>query len=151
MGMMIAKNNEREMFPAAASMADLMNSMFSGFPEFPARWNSMFPASKLSVKVNDKDVSVRMPFAGCKASDFEIETSNDFLSVKVAKRSEPETNGKKHYTRRERSYEEYQESVRLPVEVKSGEAKAKYTDGVLEISIPRAESKKTVSRVITVQ
>ena len=56
-----------------------------------------------------------------------------------------------HYLRRERSYEEYEESVKLPVRVKGGETKAEYVDGVLTVTLPREEEAQPRTHVVKVK
>ena len=103
------------------------------------------------MKVEDDFVIVQFPYAGCKQADFDIESSGTFLTVKVARRCKtPAEEGDKHYTCRERSWEEYQESIKLPVTVIPAGAKATYVNGILEIKLPRSTSGKVVSKQIQV-
>ena len=85
----------------------------------------------------------------CK-DDFELEVVGDFLTVKAVKCCKTENEEKKHYVVRERVCETYEESVKLPVQVKGAETKAKYINGVLEISIPRIEEENPKTHVVTI-
>lgn len=133
-----------------AAMRGLMRSMFEGLPEFK-NWNSLTANGKLEVDVNDRSVSVKLPCAGCKPGDFDIETSGGFLTVKVSRQGGSGEKKGGRYTCRERSWESFSESVKLPVEVKSEDGKASYKDGVLAIELPRAEAKKITSKTIAVK
>lgn len=49
---------------------------------------------------------------------------------------------KKGFYREERSYRGFYRAMALPSEVIPEKAKAKYKDGVLELTIPKTEAKK---------
>jgi len=147
---MLIRKNDRD-FLAENPISELMRNFFSGFPEVRGGWEEFLPESRLEVKVGEKDVTVKFPCAGCTQKDFQLEVSGDFLSVTVAKRQEPIETQESHFSCRERSFEEYSESVKLPVEVQSADAKAKYVNGVLEVMIPRADVKKVSSKLIEVK
>jgi HSP20 family protein len=111
-----------------------------------------FGTSKLEVKINDKDVCVKLPAPGRKEDDFEVETVGDFISVRVKHSSECicRDKEKNHFIIRERECGEFEESVKLPVKVIASQAKAAYADGVLTISIPREEIKTPESHIVKV-
>ena len=95
--------------------------------------------SRWETETREKDVVVKISCPGCKNSDFDLQIAGDILDFKVRHCEENETSGKKnkHYVFRERSCAEYEESVKLPVPVKGADAKAKYADGIITITIPR--------------
>lgn len=78
--------------------------------------------------------------------DVEISISEDELSVTAEKKAEAELKEKDFY-KRERTYRRFERSVRLPVGVKAEGAKAKLSDGVLEVTIPKevVTSKRRIS------
>ena len=80
-----------------------------------------------------------------------MEVLGDYLTVKIARNSESVPEEGRHYIRRERSFESYEETVRIPVKVRGTEAKAKCADGVLTITLPRESTVKPVSHVVAVQ
>ena len=51
----------------------------------------------------------------------------------------------------ERSFAEYEESIKLPVPVKGSEARAHYKHGVVEVVIPRDLQEKSNARSIKVK
>ena len=93
--------------------------------------------SRWETEVNDEDVTVKISCPGCKNSDFDLQIVGDILNFKVRHCEEVESERKKHYVFRERSCAEYEDSIKMPVPVKGAEAKAKYTDGVVTVTIPR--------------
>lgn len=94
--------------------------------------------SRWETEVHDEDVTVKISCPGCKNSDFDLQIVGDILDFKVRHCEEVESERKnKHYVFRERSCAEYEDSIKMPVPVKGAEAKAKYIDGVVTITIPR--------------
>lgn len=150
---MLAKSNTNQNTGVSAPVTfnDLVRAMFGHFPELSSSWFREHAKSSLQVEVHDKEVSVKLPFAGCTAKDFQVEIVGDFLTVKAKHSSEKKDEKEKHYICHERSVEEYEESVRLPVMVKGSEAKAQYADGVLTLTIPRAAESAKSSRVVQVK
>lgn len=149
MGFLMRKN-DRGIVSGGIMLHDFVRNFF---PEYSERaWRELIPESKMTVKVEPEHVRVLFACPGCKKTDFQVETSRSFLTVKVAKRPRvPAEEGEKHYSCCERSWEEYQESTKLPVMVIPSEAKAKYSDGILEITFPRAESEHSAAKQIPIQ
>ena len=146
----LMKRNDRGIISGGMSVHDLVKNLF---PELPERtWRDLIPETRMCLKVEPDSVKVQFPCSGCKKSDFEVESSGTFLTVKVSRRNIMHEGGEGwHYTCCERSREEYQESVRLPVTVVPSEAKARYVDGVLEITLPRVSGSDSAAKQIHVQ
>ena len=96
------------------------------------------PGKHLQLKVDEKNVTAFLPCAGCKGSDFEVEVVGDILNVTHKHSSEKNVEEKeKKYISRERFCHEFTESIRLPVPVQGKDSTARYTDGVLTVTMPR--------------
>jgi len=67
------------------------------------------------------------------------------------KRKKEEKVEEKNYYRYERSYGSFTRTFRLPVEVQTDKAKAKFENGVLEIRIPKTEEAKSKERKLTIE
>ena len=63
------------------------------------------------------------------------------LTIRGEKKQEKETKGT-NFHRTERSYGTFQRSFSLPSSVKADAIEAKYADGVLSITLPKAEEAK---------
>ena len=133
-------------------LEEMVKSMFSCFPGF--RSDLVFGGqidTKLNVAVKDKYVEVKFPCPGRCKEDFEIEVVGDFLTVRVIDCGKhKECCDNKRYVIRERVCESSEESVKLPVQVKGAETRAKYEHGVLEIAIPRVGEEKNGTHVVKV-
>lgn len=107
--------------------------------------------SRWETELHDEDVVVKISCPGCRNSDFDLQIVGDILTFKVRRCEEKETSEKsKHYVFRERSCAEYEDSIKLPVPVKGAEAKAKYADGVIAVTIPRDMQKPIPAKTIKV-
>ena len=158
---MLAKNRNHDLMRFHhndRNFEDLIKSVFSCFPGF--RSELLFGSaidSKLEIDVKDDEVKLHLPSPGCKSEDFEIEAVGDFVTIKVRKRDAKREHDhqdeecKCHYLCRERTFSEYEESVKLPVNIDGSKAKAKYSDGILCITIPRLKPDSCKIRQIEIK
>lgn len=97
-----------------------------------------FPA--LNVWQKDDEVFVEAELPGVKSDDLEISVIGNELSIK-GRRPEFEEE-KVSYHRRERGMGDFHRVLRLPVEVDGDRVQARLADGVLLITLPKAEAAK---------
>lgn len=132
------------------------------FADFP-RWPSLFetgrwwPIRELRLKMpavdvfEDKDdVVVKVELPGMSKDDIEVNVTESMLTIKGEKKRHEEVKEDDFY-RSERSYGMVSRSVKLPVEVKPDEAKATFTDGVLEIRLHKTDEAKQKAVKIPIQ
>jgi len=84
-------------------------------------------------------VDVELP--GVKKDDVEIHVENNVLTVRGERRFESGVK-KESYHRVERTYGRFSRSFTLPVRVKVDAIEATLEDGVLSLSVPKAEEAK---------
>ena len=108
------------------------------FPAFPAMSGKALPS--LDVYQTKDSVVAEVSLAGVDPKDVEANVENDILTVKGETKKEKETKEKDYYCKEIRTGS-FRRSVALPVHVKSGEAKAESKDGILKITVPKAEKK----------
>jgi len=90
----------------------------------------------------DKDqYTVQLELPGMNKEDFEIALDDGVLSVSGERKLERETKDSEVF-RTERFYGSFRRQVSIPAAVKTEEIKATYKDGVLHISLPKAEEAK---------
>ena len=97
----------------------------------------------VNVKEKDNGFEIEMSAPGLKKEDFNVELTNNVLTISCEKKEEDETkdeDGK--YTRREFSYQSFSRSFNLPDTVDYEKIDAKYEDGILTLSIPKMEEVK---------
>jgi HSP20 family protein len=88
---------------------------------------------------NEYLVTAELP--GLEEKDFQIEVHGNVLTVRGEKRGEQsgETQGR-HFS--ERLYGAFRRGIELPVEVSSEKASASFKNGVLTVTLPKAEAAK---------
>lgn len=120
-------------------LRDFMNLHFPFFPAEKAGMNTWSPALDVH---DDKDAfTVTLEAPGLDKKDFEISWHDGVLSIAGERKEEKET-GDKTYFRRERHFGRFSRSVALPADVKADAIGAAYKDGVLTITLPKAEEAK---------
>lgn len=87
------------------------------------------------------EVIIDAEIPGMKQSDISVSISDNILTIKGEKKQEKEVK-EENFHRVERVYGMFSRSFTLPVGIKEENIKAVYKDGVLKISLPKAEEKK---------
>lgn len=90
------------------------------------------------------EVVVRAEMPNVDPSNVEVTVTAEAITIKGTVRQDEEKKDRSYY-RRELRYGSYVRTLPLPAEVKGGDAKATYKDGVLEVRIPKAERAKPTS------
>ena len=87
---------------------------------------------------------VKAALPGVDADDIEISITGDLLNLQAELREEKEEegNGNVRYHVREQRYKRFSRSMRLPTLVDTAEADAEFQNGVLRLTIPKAEEVK---------
>ncbi len=126
-------------FREMTSMQDQFDRLLRGSLEGRRGQESWLPA----VDVFDtKDaVVLKAELAGMNPDDIEIEVEDNVLTVKGERKFEEKVDDERYY-RVERRYGSFQRSIALPQGVKADDIQATYTDGVLEVRVPKAEEEK---------
>ena len=122
-----------------SSLRDLFDSAFALASTAPAWQRDWAPA--LDVSEDDHNLVVYLELPGVKKEDFDISLENDVLTIAGERRRE-EQEGEGESFRRERFFGRFSRSITLPVAVQSDQVTAKYEDGILHITLPKAEEAK---------
>jgi HSP20 family protein len=126
-------------FSRMSSLRDLLDSAFqlaSSAPSFASGW-----APPLDVFEDENKVTVQVEMAGMKKEDFDISLQEDALTISGERKLEGEKRQGESF-RSERFFGSFSRTVALPSLVKADEVKATYEDGVLTITLPKAEEAK---------
>jgi len=100
------------------------------------RWS---PALDLSE--TDDAVIVKAELPGIDAKDVEIQLHEDVLTIRGEKKEEKEEKTSDvHWV--ERTFGTFERSIRLPGSIKGAEAKATFKNGILTITLAKAEESK---------
>ena len=107
----------------------------------PVGTNGISTVPAIDLYQTDEEVVVKAALPGLKADDVQITVTNDLLTLRGEFKWE---NGHKNatYHIREQRYGSFERSVSLPVDVQTNMAKADFQNGILTITLPKAESVK---------
>jgi HSP20 family protein len=132
-----------EPFREMTSLRDAMDRLFEdSFIRAPRLW-SRVGEWELPIDMHqtaDK-VVVKTSLPGFKPEEVDISITGDTLTIKGEHKEEQEVKDE-NYLYKERSYGIFSRSVLTPVKVKSDKAEAVFKDGVLTLTLPKAEEIK---------
>ena len=116
-------------------MSSFLDEFFTA--DWPIRRNT-FTGSVPAVNIEEREKDFSLSFAvpGKNKDNFEIEVGKDVLSVSANTQDNYE-NTDERFSRREFSYQSFKRSFTLPDSVDTTKIKAKYTDGILTIDLPK--------------
>ena len=89
----------------------------------------------------DNEVVVKAALPGIKADEVQINVTGEVLTLKGETKQENETKEKEYHIREQR-WGAFERSIVLPTEVVADKAKADFENGVLTITLPKAEEVK---------
>ena len=129
--------------------ADL-DDMFKGFMLRPVRLDPQAPQMqiKMDVKENDSAYVVRADIPGVKKEDIKVDVDGNVVSISAEVKQEKEQKEGGRVIRSERYYGSMSRSFSLGQDVDEKTANAKYTDGVLELTLPKKAGSRQAKIVI---
>jgi HSP20 family protein len=133
-----------EPFRDLISLREAMDRLFEeSFVQPRAGWLAPLGAEALVVDMYQTDdaVVVKSPVPGVKAEDIDINITGDVLTIKGETKAEEEVK-EDSYIRRERRYGSFTRSLSIPVPVVADKATAEFENGVLTLTLPKAEEIK---------
>ena len=121
-------------------MDDLFGGFFRGL-DTPFTGYRAWPA--IDVAEQENAIVVRAEVPGCKAEDIEISVFNNTLTISGEKKLAEEKK-EKGYSYTESTYGSFKRELKLPTHVDPRKIDAACKDGVLSITLPKAEKSKAV-------
>ncbi|MGV3618510.1 MAG: Hsp20/alpha crystallin family protein [Fimbriimonas sp.] len=111
----------------------MMNEMFANGNENGSLW-----IPSVDVKENDKELTFIAELPGMEEKDVQVELSGDLLTLR-GERSFDKEEREENYLRIERSYGSFQRVFPINTPVKPDQIAARFKDGILTITVPKAE------------
>jgi len=110
---------------------------------FAAPWRALTAAEGVATPAVDvidrKDsILVRAELPGVDKDKIDITVEDDNLIIKCEVKEEKEVK-KEDYYHCERSYRSFARTIALPVKVEAAKVKATFKDGILDVTLPKAE------------
>ncbi|MHB9133846.1 MAG: Hsp20/alpha crystallin family protein [Armatimonadota bacterium] len=130
-------------FADMAQLRDQINRMF----EQSLTRNGSEPVStqtwapRVDIVEMEDALTLHVELPGVKPEEIDIQITGDVLTLKGERKFE-KTVKEKQYIRVERAYGAFQRSFTLGFPVNQQDVKANYQNGVLEITLPKAEAAK---------
>jgi len=120
---------------------DLFDRFFNdlSLPSFFGEERVLVPAFDISEAEKEYVITGEVP--GMDVEDLDVTLLDSILTVKGEKKQEKEEKDE-NYRRLERRYGSFERSFRIPEKVKADELEATYKDGILRLTLPKAEVDK---------
>jgi len=120
-----------------------VNRLFDSFFGRPAQTRSVerFWAPLADMYETKDNLVLKFELPGVSEKEMSLAITGDMLTVKGERKLNQDMNGES-YHRLERVYGKFERAIPLPVPVQADQVKATYRDGVLEITLPKAEEVK---------
>ncbi len=113
-----------------------------------AVWERSLTRVPLAEMEDTKDaIHLKLELPGMEASDLDVQVTEKAVSISGERKSETKTeeNG---VTRSEFRYGKFQRVIPLPLKIQNTNVTAEYKDGILNLTLPKAEEEK--NRVVKV-
>jgi HSP20 family protein len=128
------------------SLRSAMDRLFEDSFVSPLTWRTIGGGSDslappIDVHETADEIVVTASLPGMKADDVEITMTGQTLTMRGEFRADDKIE-KDQYLYRERRFGSFSRTVQLPVRVEGDQAQASFTDGILRLSIPKAEEVK---------
>ncbi len=108
--------------------------------DWPAE-RRVFGELAIDLSETDENYLVQASIPGIEPNDLEISVTDNVLTIKGEYQEEKDEEGKQWHIRERRSGS-FSRSVRFPMTVKADSVMAEYQNGVLNLTVPKAEEVK---------
>jgi HSP20 family protein len=134
----------REMMTLREAMDRLFDDAFTRPLSSRDGWST--PA--IDMYQTDDEIVVKAMLPGMKADDVQINVTGDMLTLRGEMKHEQEKNEKSWHIREHR-FGRFERSIPLPMQVMADRANAEFENGILTVTLPKAEEVKP--KTITVK
>ena len=127
--------------PLARPRKDLFHWFLEDFdlPDFSTSGKEWMPA--FDVSETEAEIIVKAEIPGMKVEDIDITLTDGLLTIKGERKMEKEDK-QENYHRIERQFGSFSRSLNLGLKVEAEGIDAAYKDGVLTVTLPKAEEDK---------
>ncbi len=103
---------------------------------------------KADIRETEKDYIIEAELPGIRKEEIKLDFTDDTLTIKV-ERNDQQNEEKESYIRKERRYGSFSRSFYVE-NVKHEDVSAKYEDGILKVTLPKAAENKSKKRSIDI-
>ena len=129
----------REMMTLREAMDRLFDDAFTRPFNIRDGWSMSTPA--VDMYQTDNEVVVRASVPGLKADEVQINITGDVLTLKGGVKQEEERKDRAWHIRAHR-FGSFERSIALPTAVKTDKAEAVFENGILTVTLPKADEVK---------
>ncbi|MDY6904497.1 MAG: Hsp20/alpha crystallin family protein [Thermodesulfobacteriota bacterium] len=128
-------------FNELEQLQNRLDNLWTNFRGMPQRMPDagVFPAVNLTE--NKDNYYLRAELPGVTADDVSIETLNNAVTL-TGERKLPQEDEKARFHRRERDAGRFSRIIKMPGQIDSDKIEARLQDGILTLTIPKAEAAK---------
>ena len=132
-----------EPFREMISLRDAVNSLLQDSFVRPGIMAADGGAAVLPLDIteNDNEFVVKASLPGVRPEDVQITARGDTLTIRGEMKAEEEKKDD-HYHLRKRRFGEFQRTMVLPTPINADKAQAQFENGVLTLTLPKAEEAK---------
>ena len=129
-----------------SEMMTLRNSMDRMFEDSMLRRLQSSPDSgegymSMDVYQSDDNIVIKAVLPGVKLDDLDISITGETITIKGESKKDEQIKDEQ-YLLRERQYGSYSRTLQMPIQVQGDKADATFEDGILTLTVPKAESVK---------
>ena len=132
-------------FGETVSLRSAMDRLFEDSFVSPLSWRTISGGESINPAVDvhetDDELVVTAVLPGMKSDDVEITMTGQTLTLRGELKADEQVK-QDQFLYRERRYGTFSRTIQLPVRVEGEHAEASFTDGILRLSIPKAEEVK---------
>ncbi|MBN2084426.1 MAG: Hsp20/alpha crystallin family protein [Anaerolineales bacterium] len=136
-------------FREMGSMREVMDRLMEdGYtrPLGAGLWD-VSPVPTMDLYQTEDSVVVKMGLPGVKPEDIQISVANGVLTIRGEVKEEKDEN-EKIYHLRERRFGSFSRSISLPSNVSADKSDAEFENGILTLTLPKAEEAKAKTIVV---
>jgi HSP20 family protein len=132
-----------EPFRELETLQRQMNHLFDDFwAPVPKPWTAAFATTPPAELEETADaILLKLELPGMNPSDLDVQVMEEAVAISGERKSENKTE-EGGVTRSEFHYGSFQRLIPLPTRVQNTNVQAEYTDGILRLTLPKAEEEK---------
>lgn len=132
-------------------LGDLIDDIFKGFVVGPVGFETAGPVRRMKIDVAEQngEYKVLAELPGVKKEDIKVNIDGDEVSISAESRAERDAKEGERVLHSERYFGKVARAFRLNQEIDEARASARYSDGVLELTLPKKAT--AAAKQLTIQ
>lgn len=132
---------------AIPSLFGEIDELFSTSFPVVRHYGKTLPSYGVAMKDSDESIDITVELPGVQKNDVKVTLHDNVITIE-AERKQPELQNDEQWIRNEIRYGKFERSINLPYAVAEAQISAIHENGILRISLPKAEEAKPKQIVI---